>query len=61
MLARPVTWSSDWRIHKNALSDEKATCESELARLGRFSGTIEVLTRVAMPVPETLDTFETAL
>jgi uncharacterized protein YhaN len=39
-------------------SDEKATCESELARLGRFCGTIEVLSRVAVPVPETLDTFE---
>ena len=39
-------------------SDEKATCESELARLGRFSGTIEVLSGVAMPVPQTLDTFE---
>jgi uncharacterized protein YhaN len=39
-------------------SDEKATCESELSRLGRFCGTIEVLLKVAMPVPETLDTFE---
>ncbi len=39
-------------------SNEKTTCESELARLGRFSGTIEVLSNVAMPVPETLDTFE---
>ena len=39
-------------------SDEKATCERELARLGRFSGTIEVLVSAAMPVPETLDTFE---
>ena len=39
-------------------SDEKATCERELSRLGRFSGTIEVLSRNAMPVPETLDTFE---
>ncbi len=38
--------------------DEKATCESELSRLGKFSETIEVLSRVAMPVPETLDTFE---
>jgi uncharacterized protein YhaN len=39
-------------------SDEKVACKSELSRLGRFSGTIEVLSRVAMPVPETLDTFE---
>ena len=42
---------------KRAL-DEKATCESELSRLGRFSGSIEALSEVAMPVPETLDTFE---
>jgi uncharacterized protein YhaN len=43
--------------HKRVF-DEKATCESELARLGRFSGTIEALLKIAMPVPETLDTFE---
>ncbi len=39
-------------------SDETAVCENDLARLGRFSGTIESLSRVAMPVSETLDTFE---
>jgi len=39
-------------------SDKKMTCESELSRLGRFADTIEMLSRVAMPVPETLDTFE---
>ena len=39
-------------------SDEKVACERELARLGRFSGTIDLLSKVAMPVPETLDTFE---
>jgi uncharacterized protein YhaN len=39
-------------------SEEKAACESELARLGRFSGTVEALLKVAMPVSETLDTFE---
>jgi uncharacterized protein YhaN len=39
-------------------SDEKVACESELSRLGRFSGTIEALLKIAMPVPETLDTFE---
>ena len=39
-------------------SDEKLACESELSRLGRFSGTIEALLRIAMPVPKTLDTFE---
>ncbi len=42
-------------------ADDKATCASELSRLGRFSGTIEVLSKVAMPVPETLDTFEKRL
>jgi uncharacterized protein YhaN len=39
-------------------SEGKAACESELARLGRFSGTVEALSKVPMPVPETLDTFE---
>jgi len=39
-------------------SDEKLACESELSRLGRFSGTIEALLKIAMPVPKTLDTFE---
>lgn len=42
-------------------ADEKATCASELSRLGRFSGAIEVLSKVAMPLPETLDTFEKRL
>jgi uncharacterized protein YhaN len=39
-------------------SEEKAACASELLRLGRFSGTIETLLKVAMPGSETLDTFE---
>jgi uncharacterized protein YhaN len=39
-------------------TDEKATCAGELSRLGRFSGTIEMISEAAMPVPETLDTFE---
>ena len=39
-------------------SEEKTACESELLRLGRFGGTIETLLKVAMPVAETLDTFE---
>lgn len=39
-------------------SDDKVACDSELARLGRFSGTSEALLKAAMPVPETLDTFE---
>jgi uncharacterized protein YhaN len=43
---------------KKRASDEKITCESEMARLGRYSGTIESLLKVAMPVPETLDRYE---
>jgi len=39
-------------------SEEKSACESELARLGRFTETVESLLKVAMPVSETLDTFE---
>ena len=39
-------------------SDEKAACESELSRLGKFSGAIEALSKVATPMSETLDIFE---
>ena len=39
-------------------SEEKSACESDLARLGRFAGTVGSLLKVAMPVSETLDTFE---
>ena len=42
-------------------TDDNGACESELSRLGRFSGTIEVLSKAAMPVSETLDTFEKQL
>jgi uncharacterized protein YhaN len=42
-------------------TDDNAACESELSRLGRFSGTIEALSKAAMPVSETLDTFEKQL
>lgn len=42
-------------------SDDKASCESELSRLGRFYGTNEALSKVAMPVSETLDRFEKQL
>lgn len=38
--------------------DDNQGCTSELLRLGRFSGTIETLVHVAMPVDETLDGFE---
>jgi uncharacterized protein YhaN len=40
------------------VSDENSTCESELSRLGRFAGTLAALLKIAMPVSETLDTFE---
>jgi len=46
-------------VQKRA-SEEKAVCEDELARLGRFTGTLESLLKLAMPVSETLDTFEKA-
>lgn len=39
-------------------SDEKTACEYELSRLGRFSGAINKLSKVAMPISETLDIFE---
>jgi uncharacterized protein YhaN len=42
-------------------SDSNATCEHDLVRLGRFSGTLEALSKVAMPVSETLDAFEKKL
>ncbi|MCP4750783.1 MAG: AAA family ATPase, partial [Proteobacteria bacterium] len=45
---------------KRAL-DEKSVCEDELSRLGRFSGTIETLSKIAPPVSETLDRFERQL
>jgi len=38
--------------------DEKSANENEFARLGRYKGTIETLLKLAMPVSETLDTFE---
>jgi uncharacterized protein YhaN len=42
-------------------SDEKTTCDTEFSRLGRFTGTIETLSKIALPVPETLDRFEKQL
>lgn len=42
---------------KRSLEEETA-CESELSRLGRFTGTLEDLLKIAMPVSETLDHFE---
>ncbi len=42
-------------------AEARGACDRELARLGRFSGTLEALTEVAMPLPETLDVFERKL
>ena len=42
---------------KRAL-EEEAACENEFSRLGRFTGTIEALSKIAMPVSETLDHYE---
>ena len=39
-------------------SMEKAACDHEFERLGRFSGEIESLLKLAMPVSETLDSFD---
>jgi uncharacterized protein YhaN len=39
-------------------ANEKLACENEFATLGRFTGPVESLLKVAMPVSETLDTFE---
>ena len=42
-------------------TEDNAACERDLSRLGRFSGTIEALSKAALPVSETLDTFEKKL
>jgi len=42
-------------------TDDNAACERELSRLGRFSGTIEALSEAAMPLSETLDSYEIQL
>ena len=39
-------------------AQDSAACGSEFARLGRFSGTVDALLQMPMPVTETLDTFE---
>ncbi|MBU0654539.1 MAG: AAA family ATPase [Gammaproteobacteria bacterium] len=40
-------------------AESKTASENEFQRLGRFSGSVETLLRIALPVPETLDDFET--
>lgn len=37
---------------------ENEACQDELCRLGRFTGTVDALLKLSMPVPETLDQFE---
>lgn len=44
-------------VQKRA-AEEKAAVANELSRLGRFTGTVEALLKLPMPVSETLDTFE---
>ncbi len=39
-------------------TNEKLACENEFATLGRFKAPVESLLKVAVPVSETLDTFE---
>lgn len=39
-------------------SEDSQACENEFSRLGRFSGSVDALLKMAMPVSETLDTFE---
>ena len=44
-------------VRKQA-AEEAAACEGELARLGRFTGTVDSLLNLALPATETLDKFE---
>ncbi|WPD23824.1 MAG: AAA family ATPase [Candidatus Electrothrix scaldis] len=39
-------------------ADEHEACHNELARLGRYSGSLDSLLTLPLPVPETLDQFE---
>ena len=42
-------------------AEEQERCKSERARLGRYSGTAENLSTMAMPLPQTIDSFEKQL
>jgi len=46
---------------KKYASEKEAACESEFSRLGRFTETIEALSKIPMPVLETLDRYERQL
>ena len=39
-------------------ADENASCHNELIRLGRYTGSVDSLLTLSLPVPETLDQFE---
>lgn len=39
-------------------STENMTCASEFSKIGRFSGTLEAISSLSLPVSETLDTYE---
>ena len=39
-------------------AEEQERCASERARLGRYRGTVETLSTMALPLPETVDSFE---
>ncbi|MCG6910508.1 MAG: AAA family ATPase [Deltaproteobacteria bacterium] len=39
-------------------SEDSQACQNEFSRLGRFSGTIDALLKLVVPLPETLDAFE---
>ena len=39
-------------------SEDNEACQNEFSRLGKFSGSIDTILKMAMPLPETLDTFE---
>lgn len=50
-----------WADSQKRVLENNAACAREFERLGRFSGTLEALSKVALPVSETLDLFEKKL
>ena len=43
---------------RKQVAEEATACKGELARLGRFTGTVDSLLNLALPATETLDKFE---
>ena len=39
-------------------SKDNEDCQNEFSRLGKYTGTVDTFLKTAMPLPETLDTFE---